>query len=91
MALVAELDTPAVVIDLDIVEANIRRAQDHLARFGIANRPHTKTHKIPALAKRQMAAGARMSTSVSSSNAIPDSGATAFKVRRPLTTSRAWP
>jgi D-serine deaminase-like pyridoxal phosphate-dependent protein len=58
MALVAELDTPAVVIDLDIVEANIRRAQDHLARFGIANRPHIKTHKIPALAKMQMAAGA---------------------------------
>src|SRR5256885_5971615 len=56
--LVAELDTPAVVIDLDIVEANIRHAQDTLASHGLANRPHIKTHKIPALAKKQMEAGA---------------------------------
>src|ERR1043165_6153346 len=56
--LVAELDTPAVVIDLDIVEANIRRAQETLASHGLANRPHIKTHKIPALAKMQIEAGA---------------------------------
>src|SRR5437879_2056843 len=51
--LVSELDTPAVVIDLDIVEANIKRAQDILAGHGLNNRPHIKTHKIPALAKKQ--------------------------------------
>jgi len=56
--LVAELDTPAVVIDLDIVEANIRRAQETLSGHSLANRPHIKTHKIPALAKMQMDAGA---------------------------------
>jgi D-serine deaminase-like pyridoxal phosphate-dependent protein len=56
--LVAELDTPAVVIDLDIVEANIKRAQDTLSGHGLANRPHIKTHKIPALAKMQINAGA---------------------------------
>src|ERR1044072_1288600 len=56
--LVQDLDTPAVVIDLDIVEANIRRAQEILAGHGLANRPHIKTHKIPALAKMQMEAGA---------------------------------
>ena len=54
----ADLDTPAVVIDLDIVEANIRRAQETLAGHGLANRPHIKTHKIPALAKLQIDAGA---------------------------------
>ncbi len=58
MTTVSELDTPAVVIDLDIVDANIRRAQELLAGHGVANRPHIKTHKIPALAKLQMAAGA---------------------------------
>jgi D-serine deaminase-like pyridoxal phosphate-dependent protein len=58
MTLVSELDTPAVTVDLDIVEANIRRAQDLLASHGVANRPHIKTHKIPALAKLQMEAGA---------------------------------
>src|SRR5436305_8290397 len=57
-ALVSDLDTPAVVIDLDIVEANIKRAQDTLASHGFANRPHIKTHKIPALAKKQIEAGA---------------------------------
>src|SRR6478735_3071610 len=56
--LVADLDTPAVVVDLDIVEANIKRAQDTLASHGLANRPHIKTHKIPALAKKQIEAGA---------------------------------
>jgi D-serine deaminase-like pyridoxal phosphate-dependent protein len=58
MTLVSELDTPAVTVDLDIVEANIRRAQDLLASYGVANRPHIKTHKIPALARLQMEAGA---------------------------------
>jgi D-serine deaminase-like pyridoxal phosphate-dependent protein len=55
---IADLDTPAVVIDLDIVEANIRRAQDILSQHGLNNRPHIKTHKIPALAKLQIEAGA---------------------------------
>jgi D-serine deaminase-like pyridoxal phosphate-dependent protein len=54
----ADLDTPAVTVDLDIMEANIRRVQAHLTRLGVANRPHVKTHKIPALGKRQMDAGA---------------------------------
>jgi D-serine deaminase-like pyridoxal phosphate-dependent protein len=58
MTSVAELDTPAVTIDLDIVQANIGRLQKRLGQFGIANRPHIKTHKIPALAKMQIAAGA---------------------------------
>ena len=56
--LVADLDTPAVVIDLDIVEANISARRTSLAGHGLANRPHIKTHKIPALAKMQMEAGA---------------------------------
>jgi len=55
---VRDLDTPTVTIDLDIMEHNIRRVQAHLSRLGVANRPHVKTHKIPALGKRQMQAGA---------------------------------
>jgi D-serine deaminase-like pyridoxal phosphate-dependent protein len=58
MATVAELDTPAVTVRVDIMEANVRRVHGHLARHGIANRPHIKTHKIPALGRLQMAAGA---------------------------------
>jgi D-serine deaminase-like pyridoxal phosphate-dependent protein len=58
MGPLSELDTPAVTVRLDIVERNIRRVHEHLARHGIANRPHIKTHKIPELGRMQMAAGA---------------------------------
>ncbi len=58
MASHASLDTPVVTIDLDIVEANIARLQQYLEKHGIQNRPHIKTHKIPAIAKMQVAAGA---------------------------------
>jgi len=58
MTSIHDLDTPAVTVDLDVVERNIARAQEQLARYGIGNRPHIKTHKIPALAKMQMEAGA---------------------------------
>jgi D-serine deaminase-like pyridoxal phosphate-dependent protein len=58
MAQVTDLETPAVTVLLDVVERNIRRVHEHLARHGIANRPHVKTHKIPALGRMQMAAGA---------------------------------
>ena len=54
-----EFGTPAVVIDLDRVEANIARVQAVLDGAGVANRPHIKTHKIPALAKLQIEKGAR--------------------------------
>lgn len=58
MGSVVDLDTPAVTVRLDIMESNIERVHGHLARHGIGNRPHIKTHKIPALGKLQMAAGA---------------------------------
>src|SRR5512145_537157 len=54
-----EFGTPAVVIDLDRVEANIARVQRLCDAKGVANRPHIKTHKSPALAKMQVAAGAK--------------------------------
>ena len=55
---VSDLDTPAVTVHLDVMDENIRRVHGHLARHGIANRPHIKTHKIPAIGKMQMQAGA---------------------------------
>ena len=54
-----EYGTPAAVIDLDKVEANIARIQALCDAAGVANRPHIKTHKSPVLAKMQLAAGAR--------------------------------
>jgi 3-hydroxy-D-aspartate aldolase len=53
-----DLDTPALCVDLDKMEANIRKMQAALTRNGVAARPHAKTHKCAAIAKLQMAAGA---------------------------------
>ncbi len=54
-----EFSTPAAVIDLDVVDANIARYQQICDAAGLANRPHIKTHKSPVLARMQLAAGAR--------------------------------
>ena len=53
----ADLDTPALVVDLDIMEDNLKRMHEHLQLHGIQYRPHVKTHKVPSLARRQMEAG----------------------------------
>jgi len=58
MTRIEDLDTPAVVVLLDRLEANIARGQSLIAGQGLANRPHIKTHKIPAIAAMQMKAGA---------------------------------
>lgn len=56
--LVQELDTPSVVVDLDILERNLRRMSDYCRLKGLTLRPHTKTHKIPEVARRQIDGGA---------------------------------
>jgi D-serine deaminase-like pyridoxal phosphate-dependent protein len=58
MTRVDEIETPAVTILLDRLEDNIARGQERIAQHGLGNRPHIKTHKIPAIAKMQMKAGA---------------------------------
>lgn len=58
MTTIKDMDTPAVTVRRDTMEANIRRLQALLDRHGLANRPHIKTPKIPALGKLQMQAGA---------------------------------
>ena len=53
-----ELDTPALVVDLDVMERNLSRMADYAREHALRLRPHTKTHKIPALGARQLALGA---------------------------------
>ena len=52
-----DLDTPALCVDLDKFEKNIATMQAAMKQFGIASRPHAKTHKCAAIAKRQLATG----------------------------------
>ena len=53
----ADLDTPALCVDLDAFEKNIATMQAAVKKFGIATRPHAKTHKCAAIAKYQMKTG----------------------------------
>lgn len=53
------LSTPIPVIDEDRLAANIERVQSYMNAHHLAFRPHIKTHKIPALAREQVDAGAR--------------------------------
>jgi len=53
-----DLDTPALIVDLPVLEGNIRELQADCDRLDIGLRVHTKTHKTPAIARRQVAAGA---------------------------------
>lgn len=53
-----EIDTPALILDLDAFEANIARLNSALAGRSIRVRAHAKTHKCPQIALRQIAAGA---------------------------------
>jgi D-serine deaminase-like pyridoxal phosphate-dependent protein len=55
---VGDLETPSVLVDLDVVEHNIRRMSDRSRENGVRLRPHAKTHKIPELGRLQLAAGA---------------------------------
>lgn len=54
-----DLDTPALLIDWDKLKANIARMQKVADEAGVKLRPHTKTHKTPAIAHLQLRSGAR--------------------------------
>ncbi|MEA3399873.1 MAG: alanine racemase [Armatimonadota bacterium] len=55
---VEAIDTPALVVDLDVMEENILRIHRATLDAGIELRPHIKSHKTPEIAQRQIRAGA---------------------------------
>ncbi|MBI4277180.1 MAG: DSD1 family PLP-dependent enzyme [Armatimonadetes bacterium] len=55
---VVDLDTPALVVDLDAMDRNITRMTRVFREAGVAWRPHTKGIKVPAIAHRLLDAGA---------------------------------
>src|SRR5262249_4448006 len=54
-----DLPTPALLVDLDRLQANIQKLADHCRSASCSARPHAKTHKCPEIARLQVAAGAR--------------------------------
>ena len=59
---IEELDTPILLLDLDIFERNARRMMDTMREHGVGWRPHSKAIKSPELIKLQMAIGAHGAT-----------------------------
>ena len=53
-----QVDTPALLIDLDVFERNMEFMQNRIDRAGVRLRPHAKTHKCASIAQRQIALGA---------------------------------
>ena len=56
---VSQLETPALIVDLDVLERNQTRVMDLLRPLGVALRPHYKSHKCTAIAHMQLAGGAK--------------------------------
>ncbi len=55
---VSELDTPALLVDIETMDRNIAHIAGTMREHGVQWRPHAKGHKTPAITHRQMAAGA---------------------------------
>lgn len=75
---IEDVDTPALIVDLDIFEANMARLADETKRGGIRLRPHGKTHKCAIIAQQQIARGAvgQCVQKVSEAEALVDGGIT---------------
>jgi D-serine deaminase-like pyridoxal phosphate-dependent protein len=81
-----ELETPAVVVDLDVMERNLSRMGDYCREQQLLLRPHTKSHKIPELAKRQLASGATGITvaKIGEAEVMLDAGITDILIAYPI-------
>jgi len=58
MQRIEDLPTPSVLVDLDVLESNVRVMQERARAAGLKLRPHAKTHKSPEVGRLQLAAGA---------------------------------
>ena len=54
---VEELDTPALVVDMDTLESNIEQVHSHFRQLDAKLRPYTETHRCPTIAHKQLAVG----------------------------------
>ncbi len=58
MQTIEELETPVVLVDLDVLERNVAAMAARAREAGVRLRPHAKTHKCPEIGRLQRAAGA---------------------------------
>ena len=84
--LISELDTPALIVDLDVMEGNLSRMAEYCRRHNLRLRPHTKTHKIPELARKQIESGASGITvaKLSEAEVMTDAGLNDLLIAYPI-------
>jgi D-serine deaminase-like pyridoxal phosphate-dependent protein len=83
---VSDLETPAIVVDLDVMGRNLSRMADYCRSKNLSLRPHTKSHKIPELAQQQLAHGARGITvaKIGEAEVMLNSGITDILIAYPI-------
>jgi len=83
---ISDIETPAILIDLDIMERNLARVASYARENALRLRPHTKTHKIPALGRKQIELGAAGLTvaKVGEAEVMLDSGTPDLLVAYPV-------
>lgn len=69
--LLSSVDTPSLVLDLAVFDANLCAMQGWADRHDVALRPHAKAHKCPEISRRQLALGARGICCQKVSEALP--------------------
>lgn len=81
-----QLNTPALVLDLGMLERNIAAMAAFAKAAGIALRPHSKTHKCPQIAARQLAAGAlgNCCAKLGEAEAMTDAGIAGLLITSPV-------
>ena len=75
---IEELDTPTLLIDEEILERNLKSMQTYANGQGVKLRPHTKTHKMPYIAKKavELGAGGIAAAKIGEAEAMADHGLT---------------
>jgi D-serine deaminase-like pyridoxal phosphate-dependent protein len=96
---ISEIETPAVLVDLDVMERNLARVAGYAKDHSLRLRPHTKTHKSPQIARRQLNLGAagltvaKVGEAEVMLHATPEDLLVAYPVigRRKMERLMAWP
>src|SRR5262245_20697045 len=87
-----ELATPTLVLDLRSLERNVEAMQAHCKRVGLNLRPHAKTHKSAAIARKQIAAGAlgQCCAKLGEAEALAEAGIDGLLITSPVVTAQGF-
>jgi len=87
-----DLDTPAVLIDIDALDRNLSRMASYCRAHRLSLRPHTKTHKIPEIAHLQIQYGAPGITvaKLGEAEVMADAGIDDILIVYPLWGEKKW-